>query len=125
MGWQRSEEPTPIDWRTRYIGDSPRYAIWAMYTEPNEAPTRRRILAALQAAVPVAVSTYPLKHGPAHPLDVGIKIASIEFRAAGSAAAALARSARYSPHDRDPRSSSAPRFREAPRGSVESGPWMG
>ena len=52
-----------------------------MYTEAHDAATSRRMLAALQAATPVAIRVYTLKHGSAHPLDVGVKIASIEFRA--------------------------------------------
>ena len=52
-----------------------------MYTDTIDAPTRRRLLAALQAATPAPVGAYPLKHGPVHPLDVGVRIVSIEFRA--------------------------------------------
>ena len=52
-----------------------------MYTDVDDSPTRRRLLAALQTATSAPVRACPLKHGAAHPLDVGVKIAAFEFRA--------------------------------------------
>lgn len=53
-----------------------------MYDDPHDdARTRRRLLAALQAATQAPVRAYPIKHGPAQPVDLGVKIASFEFRA--------------------------------------------
>jgi hypothetical protein len=51
-----------------------------MYTAADHAPIRRRLLSALQTATSAPVRAYPVKHGPTHPLDVGVKIASFEFR---------------------------------------------
>ncbi len=51
-----------------------------MYENDTQAPTRR-LLAALQVTTSAVVSGCSIKQGLTHPLDVGVKIASIEFRA--------------------------------------------
>lgn len=51
-----------------------------MYEVSRDAPTVRRLLAALQAATSAPIRTSPLRHLD-YPLDIGIKIASTEFRA--------------------------------------------
>lgn len=51
-----------------------------MYNNGTQAPTRR-LLATIQATTSVAVHECSLNQGPAHPLDMGVKIASTEFRA--------------------------------------------